>query len=172
MKVMLLWCRPHPSLQAKSSCSNSPCKYRRSLSSNLPPDYDKDHTSPLTLCCSLKSVYLWPLGHGIFVCTHGTTILTNREPSEVVGERIFYALQARTWTIRKISVWNFFSLYITSITTLTHSFTHLSFPCSYQQHAWHYWSASRARGFWHELQPHLCDMRWPSGVQAAEGAHL
>ena len=22
---MLLWCRPHPSLQAKSSCSNSPC---------------------------------------------------------------------------------------------------------------------------------------------------
>ena len=25
---MLLWCRPHPSLQAKSSCSNSLCKCR------------------------------------------------------------------------------------------------------------------------------------------------
>ena len=33
------------------------------------------------------------------VCAHGTTILTNREPSELVGERIFYALQVRTRTI-------------------------------------------------------------------------
>ena len=33
------------------------------------------------------------------ICAHGTTILTNREPSELVGERIFYALQVRTRTI-------------------------------------------------------------------------
>ena len=33
------------------------------------------------------------------VCAHGTTILTNREPSELVEECILYALQVRTRTI-------------------------------------------------------------------------
>ena len=39
---------------------------------------------------------LWPLGPSNLVCAHSTTILTNRESSELVGERIFYALQIRT----------------------------------------------------------------------------
>ena len=30
------------------------------------------------------------------VCAHGTASLTNREPSELVEERIFYAFQVRT----------------------------------------------------------------------------
>ena len=34
-----------------------------------------------------------------FIFAHGTTILTNREPSEHVGECILYALQVRTRTI-------------------------------------------------------------------------
>ena len=59
--------------------------------------------------------------------------------------------------------------------TCTHTFTcytyTFAFP-SYQQHAGHYWSAPRAWGVWHELQPHLCSVWWPRGVQAAEGAHL
>ena len=33
------------------------------------------------------------------VYAHGTAILTNREPSKLVAERIFYALQVRTRTI-------------------------------------------------------------------------
>ena len=47
----------------------------------------------------LENASLWPLGHDTRVCAHGTTILTNREPSELVGECIFYALQVRTRTI-------------------------------------------------------------------------
>ena len=103
---MLLWCRPHPSLQAKSSCLNSPCiKWRCSLSSNLPPDYDKNRpqlllrlrlsgllSRPLktrgTPRCLLKNASLWPLGHGTLVCAHGTTILTNCEPSRL-GHRVY-----------------------------------------------------------------------------------
>ena len=39
------------------------------------------------------------------VCAHGTTILTNREPSELVAECMFYALQVRTLTyIRKMII--------------------------------------------------------------------
>ena len=108
---------PHCRPSCKSSCSNPPCiKCQRSLSSNLPPDYDKEQTSPLasleawwpaeqasqmrgTLRCSLENSSLWPLGHGTLVCAHGTTILTNCESSELVGEHIFYALQVRTRTI-------------------------------------------------------------------------
>ena len=48
---------------------------------------------------SLENASLWPLGPGNLVCAHGTTILTNREPSELVGEHIFYALQVRTRTM-------------------------------------------------------------------------
>ena len=84
--------------------------------SNLPPDHDKEQISPLAslearwpaeqacrnarrLRRSLENASLWPLGPGNLVCAHGTTILTNRESSELVGERIFYALQVRTQTI-------------------------------------------------------------------------
>ena len=45
---------------------------------------------------TLENASLWPLGPGNIVCAYGTTILTNRESSELVGERIFYALQVRT----------------------------------------------------------------------------
>ena len=116
---MLLWCRPHPSLQPKSSCSNSPCngdiltllkrridhqtmtKNRPRLSLRLRlgglPSRPVEMSS--TLCHSLKLKYdnasLWPIGPGNLVCAHGTTILTNCEPSKLVGECIFYALQAR-----------------------------------------------------------------------------
>ena len=39
------------------------------------------------------------------VYAHGTAILANHGPSELVEERIFYALQVRTWTtIRKMIV--------------------------------------------------------------------
>ena len=115
---MLLWCRPHPSLQAKSSCACSNSlwvwwRFRSAQTLNLPPDYDKEQTSPLA---SLKAQWpaeqtcpnawryapyasLWPLGPGTLVCAHGTTILTNREASELVAVHIFYALQVRTRTI-------------------------------------------------------------------------
>ena len=78
---------------------------------NLPSDYDKEQTSPLA---SLKA--WWPAEQAsqnaqrfvpfarecvsmTLICAHGTTMLTNCEPSELVGERIFYALQVRTRTI-------------------------------------------------------------------------
>ena len=35
------------------------------------------------------------------VCGHSTTILTNREHSELVDECIFYALQVRTRTLQE-----------------------------------------------------------------------
>ena len=96
-------------------------KWQRSHSartSNLPPNHDKEQTSPLAslevqwpaeqacqsarrLHCSLEleNAFLWPLGSGNLVCAHGTTILTNCESSELVEEHIFYALQVRTRTI-------------------------------------------------------------------------
>ena len=49
--------------------------------------------------CSLENAFLWPLGHDTLICAHGITILTNRKPSELVGKRVFYALQVRTRTI-------------------------------------------------------------------------
>ena len=86
--------------------------------SNLPPDHDKEQISPLVSlearwpakqACQnarhlrhsleLENASLWPLGSGNLVCAHGTTILTNRESSELVGEHVFFALQVRTWTI-------------------------------------------------------------------------
>ena len=80
--------------------------------SNLPSGYDKEQISPLA---SLEA--WWPaeqasrnarhfvpfarecVSMATLVCTHGTTILTNCEPSELVEERIFCALQVRTQTI-------------------------------------------------------------------------
>ena len=113
-ELMLLWCRPHPSLalHAESSCS-LPSHSARIL--NPPPDHDKEQTSPLALlkarwpvepACQnarclrhlleLENTSLWPLGPGNLVCAHGTTILTNHESSELVGERILYAIRIRT----------------------------------------------------------------------------
>ena len=79
--------------------------------SNLSPDHDKEQTSPLAslearwpaeqacrnarrLRCLLEldNASLWPPGPGNLVCAHGTTILTNYESSELVGECIFYAV--------------------------------------------------------------------------------
>ena len=90
---------------------------------NLPPDHDKEQTSPLASlkarwpveqACQnarrlrhsleLENASLWPLGPGNLVCAHGTTILTNHESSELVGERILYAIQIRTGIIRKLSL--------------------------------------------------------------------
>ena len=107
--------RPHPSMQVNSRCLNSPLQWRRSRSarmSNLPPDYDKEQTSSLA---SLEAH--WPaeqasqnvrcfapfvrecISMAILVCAHGTAILTNREPCELVAERVLYTLQVRTQTI-------------------------------------------------------------------------
>ena len=55
-------------------------------------------------CSSLENASLCSLGHGTLVCAHDTTILTNHEPSKLVGERIFYALHVRIWTIIKENV--------------------------------------------------------------------
>ena len=41
----------------------------------------------------LENASLSLQGPGNLVCAHSTTILTNHESSELVGERIFYALQ-------------------------------------------------------------------------------
>ena len=108
------------SLQAKSSCSNSPCngdiltplehqiyhqtmtknRYRLSLRSRFGGLPSRPVKTAWCLHRSLELVNasLWPLGPGNLICAHGT-ILTNRESFELVGERIFYALQVRTWTI-------------------------------------------------------------------------
>ena len=122
---MLLWCRPHPSLQAKSSCqSNSPCNgniltllecriYHQTMTmtKNRPclllrsrrlsglPSRPVETRSALRCSPELKNASLWPLGPGNLVCAHGTTFLTNCEPSELVEEGVLYALQVRTRTI-------------------------------------------------------------------------
>ena len=125
---MLLWCRPHPSLQPKSSCSNSPCNgdiltllerriYHKTMTKNRPHLSLRSRLGGLpsrpvemsgTLRHSLKldheNASLWPIGPGNLVCAHGTTILTNYEPSKLVEECIFYAFQVRTQTLRKMSV--------------------------------------------------------------------
>ena len=46
---MLLWCRPHPSLQVLELPFNGDrCSHSvQNLMSNLPPDYDKKQTLPL-----------------------------------------------------------------------------------------------------------------------------
>ena len=112
----LLLRRPHPSMQVNSSCLNSPLQWQRlsrAITSNLPPEHDKEQTSFLV---SLKAQ--WPaeqatlnmqhfalfirecISMATLVCAHDTEIVTNREPSELVAERIrfFYALQKRTLT--------------------------------------------------------------------------
>ena len=111
----VLFRRPHPSMQV-NSCSISKLLWQFSRSARtltLPPDYDKEQTLSLA---SLKA--LWPaeqanwnnarrfapfiweyISIATLVCAHGTAILTNCGPSELVAERIFYALQVRTRTI-------------------------------------------------------------------------
>ena len=83
----------------------------------LPPGYDKEQTFSLA---SLKAQ--WPaeqasrnmrhlapfvrecISMATLVCAHGTAILTNHGPSELVEKRIFYALQVRTQTIIQMIV--------------------------------------------------------------------
>ena len=45
---------------------------------------------------SFENASLWP---PLFVHAHGTAILNNHGPSELVAERMFHALQVRTRTI-------------------------------------------------------------------------
>ena len=55
--------------------------------------------SALRRLLELENASLWPLGPGNLVCAHSTAILTNCGPSELVEERIFYAVQVRAPTI-------------------------------------------------------------------------
>ena len=93
-------------MEVNSSCSNSPLQWRRDILalSNLPPGYDKEQISSLA---SLEA--WWPAKQAsrnvrrftpfvrkcisssmaTVVYAHGTTILTNRGPSELVEEHIF-----------------------------------------------------------------------------------
>ena len=59
--------------------------------SNFEPMPPVETAQRLRLSLELVNASLWSLGPGNLVCAHGT-ILTNRESSELVGERIFYAL--------------------------------------------------------------------------------
>ena len=69
-----------------------------SLEAQWPAEQACRNTRHLCRSLELENASLWPLGPGNLVCVHGTTILTNRESSELVGERTFYALQVRTRT--------------------------------------------------------------------------
>ena len=84
---MLLWCRPHPSLQAKSNCLNSPCNgdvltllkrriYHQTMTKNRSPLSLRSRLSGLpsrpvetrgALRRSLENASLWPLGPGNLV---------------------------------------------------------------------------------------------------------
>ena len=109
---MLFWCRPHPSLQAKSSCSSLLCNgdiltalperqiYHQTMTKNRPrlslcsrlgglPSRPVKMRGTLRHSLELENASLWPLGPGNLVCAHSTTILTNREPSKLVGVCIF-----------------------------------------------------------------------------------
>ena len=112
---MLLLCRPHLSLQAKYNGdvltmlklqiyhqTMTKSRHRFSLCSRfagLPSRLAKTHRT-CTVRSSLRMHLYDPgLGPGNLVCAYGTTILTNRESSELVGECIFYALQVKTQAI-------------------------------------------------------------------------
>ena len=105
-----LWTYAMPRAAAQTHCVMWCSRSARTL--NLPSGYDKEQTSPLA---SLEA--RWPaeqasrneqrfalftrecISMATLVCAHGTTILTNRETSELVEKYIFYALQVRTRTI-------------------------------------------------------------------------
>ena len=110
---MLLWCRQHPSLQAKSSCLNSLCNgnllallecriYHQTMTKNNPRLSLRSRlggllSRPLEMRAVHSRMRLY--GHmATLICARGTTILTNREPFEFVAERIFCDLQIRTRT--------------------------------------------------------------------------
>ena len=75
--------------------------------SNLPPEHDKKQTSSLeaqqaTLNMQRFALFILKfISMATFVCAHGTAIVTNHGPSELVAERIkfFYALRKRTLTM-------------------------------------------------------------------------
>ena len=54
-----------------------------------------------TLCRSFENASLWLV---TLVCAYSTAILTDRGPSKLVAECIFYALQVRTWTTAKFFI--------------------------------------------------------------------
>ena len=115
------YCVDHtPSMQVNSAAAAQTHHCNGSARTlNLAPEYDKEQTSPLT---SLEA--RWPAGQAsrnerrfvlfawecvsmaTLVCAHGTAILTNREPYELIAEHIFCALQVRTQTIIwQVSLW-------------------------------------------------------------------
>ena len=117
---MLSWCRPHPTLQAKSSCSNScnECQiYYQAMTKNRPRLSLRSRLEHSVACwaglskrTSFAQEYV---SMATLVCAHGITNLTNREPSERVEECILYALQVRTRTIKEnCRSEKYFSLYI------------------------------------------------------------
>ena len=103
---MLLWCRPHPSMQAT-------VQWRRSHSartSNLPPDHDKEQTLPrasleaqwpaeqaalMPFARAQECISMAPRPRQPRLCTQHN----NSDQSELIGERISYSLQVRTQTI-------------------------------------------------------------------------
>ena len=109
----LLWCRPHPSLQAKSSCSThhlmaidvitlfkcpiyhqimTKNRTHLSLRSRLSglPSRRVETCDVLRRSFVLENESLWPLGPSNLVCAHGKTILTNCELSKLIGESVYF----------------------------------------------------------------------------------
>ena len=84
-------------------------------------------------CCLLENVSLYSLGHGTLVCAHDTTILTNHEPSKLVGERIFHDLQVRIWTIIKENVY-LKNIFRCTCIISTHSPKLVSIECHFSVH--------------------------------------
>ena len=64
------------------------------------------------LCRSLefKNAPLWPLGPGNLIYAHGTTIMSLL--NLYIGERIFYALQVRTLTMKIVALKNIYCIII------------------------------------------------------------
>ena len=95
--------RSHPSIQqllelATAMATFSLCQiYHQAMTKNRPC---------LSLCSRLGSLLSWPpfapfiqerISMATLVCAYSTANLTNRGPSELVEECIFYSLQVRTW---------------------------------------------------------------------------
>ena len=115
---LLLWRIPHPSLQAKSSCSNSPYNgnvlallergiYHKTMTKNKPRLLLRSTVACWTgllkhaALCTVTQLIWECVSMATLIYVHSTAIPTNREPSKLVEERIFHAHQVRTWTIYK-----------------------------------------------------------------------
>ena len=82
-------CRPRAAAMLKLTCNSD-------LALTL---LETRRPAEQAAACLSSRMHLYdmvPIGPGKLDFAHGTTILTNREPSKLVGECIFYALQVRT----------------------------------------------------------------------------